>query len=386
MQVFQTFFKIAKKHITGMTVYFAIYLFIAVALSFSAKSSMAANFQSKALSVIIQDEDHSAASEALCDYLGSLHQVSTEQMSDEQLADRLYYRTLNYVLRIPDGFEESLLAGNSSQLISDIKIPGSTTGFFVDQQIRQYLQTLQIYLSGGFSLTDAISETNKTIQTASAVDVVSFSGSGTDAITPVFYYYQYLPYVFILLLFVGLAPIIVIENSHGIKERTLCSSLPVTKRNLILAAACSVYGLLTWLLFMGMGVILYGKVIFESVSLLGMLNSFVYLLFAVAMTLLISLFAPNNNTLNMLANIIGLSLSFLCGVFVPQNMLSDQVLSVGRFLPAYWYIKANNLLGGFASEPFDQTVYLKCIGIQLLFAAAVFAVTLALSMYRRKER
>ena len=192
--------------------------------------------------------------------------------------------------------------------------------------------------------------------------------------------------MFILLLFVGLAPIIVIENSHGIKERTLCSSLPVTKRNLILAAACSIYGLLTWLLFMGMGVILYGKVIFEPVSLLGMLNSFVYLLFAVAMTLLISLFAPNNNTLNMLANIIGLSLSFLCGVFVPQNMLSDQVLSVGRFLPAYWYIKANNLLGGFASEPFDQTVYLKCIGIQLLFAAAVFAVTLALSMYRRKER
>ena len=385
MQVFKAFFKIAWKHIHSISIYFAIYLFITLALSFSAKGSMDANFQSKSLSLTILDEDQSVASHALTDYLGSLHDVSTKTADAESLADQMYYRTLDYILTIPAGFEENLLSGNTDALVSDVKIPGSTSGYFVDQQISQYLNTVRLYLTGGFSMEDAVLQTNESFGTLSDVNVVSFTDDSKKTDTRIFYYYQYLPYIFILILFVGLAPILVTENRSGIRERTLCSSLPITRRNLALAAACGIYSILTWACFMLTGLIVYGTHVFQYYSLLGMLNSFVFLLFAAAVTLLVSLFAPNDNILNMLANILGLSIAFLCGVFVPQSMLPDQVLAVGRFLPAYWYVKANNLLAGFADAPFDSGTYLQCLGMQLLFAAAVFAVTLAVSLYQRKH-
>ncbi len=385
MQVFKAFFKIAWKHIHSISIYFVIYLFITLALSFSAKDSMDANFQSKSLSLTILDEDQSVASHALTDYLGSLHNVSTKTANAESLADQMYYRTLDYILTIPAGFEENLLTGNTDELVSDVKIPGSTSGYFVDQQISQYLNTVRLYLTGGFSMEDAVFQTNESFGTLSDVNVVSFTDDSKKTDTRIFYYYQYLPYIFILILFVGLAPILVTENRSGIRERTLCSSLPITRRNLALAAACGIYSILTWACFMLTGLIVYGTHVFQYYSLLGMLNSFVFLLFAAAVTLLVSLFAPNDNILNMLANILGLFIAFLCGVFVPQSMLPDKVLAVGRFLPAYWYVKANNLLSGFADAPFDSGTYLRCLGMQLLFAAAVFAVTLAVSLYQTKH-
>lgn len=385
MQVFKAFFKIAWKHIHSISIYFVIYLFITLALSLSAKDSMDANFQSKSLSLTILDEDQSVASHALTDYLDSLHDVSTKTADAESLADQMYYRTLDYILTIPAGFEENLLAGNTDALVSDVKIPGSTSGYFVDQQISQYLNTVRLYLTGGFSMEDAVLQTNESFGTLSDVNVVSFTDDSKKTDTRIFYYYQYLPYIFILILFVGLAPILVTENRSGIRERTLCSSLPITRRNLALAAACGIYSILTWACFMLTGLIVYGTHVFQYYSLLGMLNSFVFLLFAAAVTLLVSLFAPNSNILNMLANILGLSIAFLCGVFVPQSMLPDQVLAVGRFLPAYWYVKANNLLSGFADAPFDSGTYLQCVGMQLLFTAAMFAVTLAVSLYQRKH-
>ena len=113
------------------------------------------------------------------------------------------------------------------------------------------------------------------------------------------------------------------------------------------------------------------------------LNSLAFLLFTTALSLLISTFSPDDNVLNMLANIVGLSMSFLCGVFVPQSMLSGSVLAVGRFLPAYWYIRANNMLAGFGKEVFDLGFYWKCIGIQFLFAAAMFALTAVAAKQRR---
>ena len=121
----------------------------------------------------------------------------------------------------------------------------------------------------------------------------------------------------------------------------------------------------------------FGRTLFFTFPLLGMLNSFVFLLFTTALALFISLFSPGSNVLNMIANIVGLSMAFFCGVFISQEMLPDSVLSAGRFLPAYWYIKANNMLGGFSNEVFDMNVYLQCLGIELLFAAAVIAVMLA---------
>ena len=131
--------------------------------------------------------------------------------------------------------------------------------------------------------------------------------------------------------------------------------------------------------------VLYQKDALQANAGYANLNSFVFLLFVIATALLISCFTPNDNTVNILANIISLGMAFLCGVFVPQSVLPDSVLGAAKFLPAYWYVRVNNMLGGFGKEVFDMEFYWLCIGIQLMFTVAIFAVTMVFSKQRRSQ-
>lgn len=385
MQVFKAFFTIAKKRLNSVILYFIIYAVICVLLAFTGQDSYADHFQASSLQVSIADEDGSAASHALISYLASVHNVSEYDGDKDHLLDQIYYRTLDYSLTIPAGFEEKLLAGDTKELLTTMVIPESTSSYYVNQQITQYLQTLQLYLANGYDMDTAIEKTDISVTSVPEVEIASFHGEESGANSDIFYFFQYLPYVFICMLFAGMAPILVTMNGNGLKERTACSALPARKRTAQLSLSCILYSLIAWALFMVLYLILYRAEGLQANTPYAVLNSFVFLLFSTAMALLISCFSPNDNTVNMLANTIGLGMAFLCGCFVPQSMLSDSVLSVAKFLPAYWYIRANNMLGGFGKEVFDMEFYWLCIGIQLLFTAAVFSVTMVFSKQRRTQ-
>ena len=81
----------------------------------------------------------------------------------------------------------------------------------------------------------------------------------------------------------------------------------------------------------------------------------------------------------MASNVLGLGMSFLCGVFVTQSLLGEEILNIGKLLPAYWYVRANNMIYGADGAVFDHGEIMACIGIQALFASAVFAAALAAS-------
>lgn len=385
MQVFKSFFKIAGKRLRSACIYFIIYTVIILVFSFTAESSFNGNFQSSELSLYIEDHDGTDASHALCAYLDSLHEVTTEPLSREEIADRMYYRMLNYVLIIPQGFEERLLTQNADGFLDSVLIPGSSNGIFVNLQVTQYIRSLQTYLAGGYTLSSAVEAADRRLAEIPAVKAVSFGDEKSVTDSRVFYFYQYLPYVFLLILFAGMAPILITMNEPDMRRRTLCSCLPASGRNLQLAAACTLYALLVWFLFMLLGLVIFRQDFLTRYSLLAMGNSLVFLLFCVAVTLFVSIFSPNENVLNMLSNIIGLSMSFLCGIFVPQNLLSDGVLAVGKFLPAYWYIVINDMLA-LSEQTFDLHVYLQGLGIQFLFAAAAFALLMAFSGARKRSQ
>lgn len=385
MQVFKAFFKIAKNRWRTAAIYFSIYAIVTVLLAATTRDTYTSYFQLTALSIAVTDEDSSAASRALVNYLAGRHKITTLSNAAEALSDQIYYRTIDYALTIPAGFEEKLLSGNTADTLISTVIPQSTASYYADWQITQYLTTLELYLASNMSLDEAIASTDEAIASLPETKVISFHKQEQTINSTVFYYFQYLPYIFILILFSGLAPILVILNSKELKARTVCSSLTPRRRMLELSVGCVLYSLGSWILFMLLAAVMFGKYLFtNSLTMLAMLNSLVFLIFAATTTLFISCFGFNDNILNMAANMIGLSMSFLCGVFVPQSMLPSGVLQAAKFLPAYWYIRANNMLAGFGREVFDMGFYLTCIGIQLLFSAAMFAVTAA-AIHKRQR-
>ena len=381
MQVFKTFMKIAKKKLPGSLMYFIIFFVIMCIMSSTANQNVNTSFQASSMDVCIIDEDNSNASKALTDYLDSMHNVvGLDDLAADDLVDSLFYQTVDYILTIPDGFEEDLEGGSYDNILKSSKRHDAASGYFLDQQIDQYLSSVTLYLQGGFNLEDSTSKTITSIESLSDVKMLDFNKDTTSADTNMYYYFQFIPYVMTCLLLIGLTPILVIFNKKDLGNRINCSSLSLRAKNTQITLGCLAYSAFIWLVFIVADVIFFGpSLAFSTNGLLCILNSFVFLLIGIAITLLVSTFSPSTNALNMISNILTLGMSFLCGIFVPVWLLSDQVVAVSRFLPASWYVRITNMLGGLSGEAISMSTYWMCIGIQLLFFAAIFALFLVAS-------
>lgn len=385
MQVFKAFLNIAKKRLPSISFYFIIFFTLIIFMIRNADANINSNFESTSLDVCVIDEDNSEASDAVTNYLDQIHNLIDLPNDPEIIQDNLYYRYVDYVLIIPEGFSDMLAEGNTSGLYTNVTIPGSANSLFVDQQIDAYTQTMQTYLAASYSLKDAIAATDKSVAERESIHTVSFTADTQDRSNNIFVYYRYLVYILLVLLISGLTPLLVTINAKQVQERTLCSSISTTSRMLQIILGSGCYSFVIWIIFMLAAILFYGKNFFTAYSLYGALNSFVFLLFSASFTVFVSNFAPSATIAHMIANVVSLCNSFLCGVFVPQNMLSDQIVKVSRFLPGYWYTRANDMLGGLCDASFDQKTYFICIGVEFLFAAAFFVASLVASKTQKQD-
>lgn len=385
MQHCKAFFKIAKWNIRSIIVYFGVFLLLLLLMANSGKETISETFQNKQLDICVIDEDDTEASHALTEYLGKQHNLVASENDPEVLSDQLYYRYIKYVLTIPKGYEENLLAGNTEHILENAKVSLSSAGYFVDEQIDEYLSALTLHLAAGDSLADASKKVTECIESMQEPENVSFEDSKEKTNSNVYYVFRYLPYVYIAILLCGMAPILCTFRKRDLHDRIECSGTSLRSRNLQLTFSSIIYALIVFLAFWLVGVVSCGADMFSKNALLGTLNNLSFLIFTAGMTLLISNCTSDNNILNLLANIIGLSMSFLCGVFVPMSLLSDSVKSIAQFLPAYWYTRCNDMLGGLSQESFSMDLFFQSIGIQLLFAIAMFVLAMVVSRVKKQR-
>lgn len=395
MQVFKTFFKIAKKQIHGMTIYVVIFGALMFTMSMQASEEAGTRFQTQALHITVIDEDQSTASRALVSYLGGIHNlVELPDTQRETLFDNLYYDWISYVLRIPAGYKERLSVLDTEGLVESSKMESSAKGYFVEQQIDEYLGSVTVYLAGGYTLEEALQKTADALGKAEAPEVLDFAAPAEKAVpSMMIYFFQYFPYIFLSAMILGMGPILIVFYRQELSSRMQCSALGSLSVNFQLALGCIVYTFAFWMLFMLGALAIYGPTdLFSRKGLLLTGNSLAFLPVGTAITLLTGTLISSGvrkdpgNILNMASNVIGIGMGFLCGIFVPQYLLGDRVLAAAHFLPAYWYVRNSNMIGGFSDEVMNYITYRTCIGMQLLFFAAIFAVYLAVSKQRKLKR
>lgn len=374
MQVFKAFAKIAGKKKFSALLYIGIFMIISILMANqSAKDN---NFKETKLSICIIDMDNTAASQKLVDYISSNHNIQDIDTDKDTILDYLYYQSTDYVLTIKEGYSDKISAGEVDDLFSNYKVSGTYSTALFESQLDQYVTNLSCYIAGGFSIDDAISKTAQTSNSEIKVKTENFSDSGSFNSEYIYYYFQYLPFIFIAILISCLCPALLTINKKEIRSRTNCSPVSTTKQTFQITLGAIIYAVIIWLIFMIAALILCGKMLLCREGLLAVLNSLVFMLVVLSMTLLISVLAPSPKATDMIANTIGLGMSFLCGVFVPQKFLGEAVINVAHFLPAYWFIRANNMLAGISDELFSSSKYFSYLGIELLFAVAIFSVVL----------
>lgn len=375
MQVFKAFFKVARSNFTSTIIYFVIFAFIMIAFVLS-ESDPTINFSSASTEIYLIDHDNSAASAGLTKYLSSMHSVTKMDFDKEVLLDNLFYRTVQYIIEIPKGYELDLKNPAKDTPLITYRIPNSYQSAFIDRQITSFIKSSQLYLYAGYTIHD----TNKLViqdlnEAAAPVEVLNFDNQHNNS-KQTAYFFQYLGYVMMAGLLVGLTPVLTAFRSRDLEKRMICSSLTLTRKNVQLTLGCFVYAILNWGLMLVFCFIVCGNTLTKQQLNYSVLNSFVLLLVYIALTFFVSCFVQNYNSLSMVSNILSLGMSFLCGIFVSQDLLGENILAVSKFLPVYWYIKINNMISGLSDEVFTVDSYWKYLGIELTFAAAILGMSL----------
>ncbi len=385
MQVFKTFMKVTKKKLHISMIYIVVFVAICVAMTLTSSSTN--EYTDSKLDISITDLDNSEASKALADYIARSNKIVKLGEGKDKALDALYYRRADIILTINEGYSEKLEKGDTEGLFSDYRIPGSYSAELFDSQLNQYISMVTACTAGGSSLEEACEKAAELSATEIEVETVSFGKNiNADYDDDIAAFFQYLSYILIVTLIAGLCPTLLIMMSRDIRNRTNCSCITVTSQmsQIVLGTVIFVVGL--YLLLMGVAAVLFRDMLFNEKGLLAMLNGFVFLIFSMMLTLLIAVIAPSTNVINMIANVISLGMSFLCGVFVPQSLLSGVVLNIGKFLPAYWYVRANNMLAGSNGEIFSSKEFMLCIGIELAFSVVLFCVTLIAAKTKQSSK
>ncbi|MBQ8515789.1 MAG: ABC transporter permease [Ruminococcus sp.] len=383
MQVFKTFMKVLKKNLLGSLMYLGIFAILFIMLGNGEK--LDAGYSDVALQVSIMDEDASEASAALTEYIGQTNEIISLENDETLILDALYYQKADYVLIIQDGYEEKLSQGITDGLFRNYQVPGSYANPLFEQALDEYVKTVCAYRVGGTDLETALERTNQALSVEIPVTKETFTEEGSSGFSESYaVFFQYLPFILVSVFMNSACPVLMTMNRSDLKKRTDSSCLPQSRYSIQTTLGCAMIFLVVWIIMVLISFLIGGGA-FNKMSGLAILNSFVFAMVAAGIALLFSVLLKDKKVLSFATNLIGLGMSFLCGVFVTQALLGEGVLSVARFLPAFWYVKANNMLAGLSGEFFEMSSYLLCLGIQLGFAAALFLGYFIMAGIRYKD-
>lgn len=377
MQVYKIFFRILNKQKGQIILYLAIFLGIATLVSSQAQdNSVEKQFVSTTYPIAIFDEDNSEASRHLTAYLERQNERIDIADDGETIQDELYNQNIVCVVRIPEGFGESLRSGSEAEKLEFTSIPGTIYSENFKSMINHYISTIRSYLAGGFSDEKAQKRAEEVCMKEVTVSMTDENGNGHSAL---YYYFAYLPYIMISICTVGIGPILIVFNKKEVRERNICSSYPLTRMNLELIAGTVTTGL-------GMCVCYCIMVLVGTRSLclfcvkgaLHCLNMLCFMVICLGLVFLVGQVIKQANALSMVSNVIALGMSFLCGIFVPLEFLGEGLIRAAHFLPAYWYITTADFVDRYsAGTPMGD--YWMGLGVEILFGAALVAAGLAYS-------
>ena len=368
MQVFKVFLKVLRKNLPTAMIYVAVFLAVAIGVTMAGDPSE--KFTAVKMNICIFDEDDTPESRALTELLTQGNKRVYLDNNTESITDALYYETANMVITINKGFAEKLAAGETDGLFSTKSMHTSYSVVNMKQSLTQYVSTVSAYMAAGKDFSSAAEAAKQSLSEKVQVTLVSEKeGASSDFVN----YFRYLPYILISVMINSLCPTIMAMNKRDVRYRTNCSSVKASSVTLQTFLGSAVFVLAIWLLFNIVSLFICGNA-YNGVGWLALLNSLIFAVISAIIAILVASLNVSINVVNLITQVIGLGMSFLCGVFVEMDMLDEKVQAAARFLPAYWYVRANNMIGG--GEKFIGSDVALFLLIETGFAVALFVITL----------
>ena len=385
MVVYKAFFKVIFKNLAQLMIYFIVFISLAVALANTNFKSQDTNFAETKVNIAFINYDYnSLIVEGLRDYVSKNANIIDIPNNMESLQDALFFREIEYIVRVPKGFTEELLDGKTPQLEKS-SVPASASGIHLDNIINKYLNTVKTYTSNmenlpevellGFIGNDLVQTTE--VKLSNTMKEISKNQRRA-------FYFNYMSYAIFSILILGVCTVMIVFNNSDLKKRNLCSPVKLRNMNFQMVLGNLSFAVLTWLVIVSASFILYGSFMLTTKGLFFLLNSFIFSLAALSVSYLIANVIKSRNAMSAAANVFSLGSCFISGVFVPQALLGKTVLKIASFTPSYWYVKSNNIISNLDNVNMENLtpIFLNML-IMIGFAVAILSVTLVMIKQKR---
>ena len=339
MTVFKTFWKIINKY-KGTIILYTVILIIFGGINMSTNDTETTFVDSKPDILIINKDEEIGITKNLVDYLKQNSNIINVKNNEEAINDALFYRDVNYVIYIPENYRQDVLNGLNPEI--NIKSTGDYSASLAEMMLSRYVQIQNIYKDNINNEDELIEAINNNLSKKSSVEMTSKLDA--SKMTKVASYFNFASYSIMAVVIFIICLVLSSFHEKTVNKRTIISSMNYKEHNRLILFASFMYSVIVWFLYVVLGLILLGNIIFTARGLMYLLNTFVFTFCALTIALLISTIVSNKNAINGIVNVVALGSAFLCGAFVPAEWLPKAVLNIAHILPAYWYINSNDLL------------------------------------------
>ena len=374
MTVFKYFLKSAlrlKWIIIGYsTIFFALSL-----INGTNTDSKEISFMETKLSIGIVDMSKSTLSKGLTNYLDKNNSTTEMDYDMDNIKEQIFLQVYDAVIIIPKDFETKV--SNKDESIEIFRDDRRMGPLQIENQIHKYLSFANAnYENGKYNLEEVSYALNQEVE----VELLSINSSlpSTGASAWFRYYYNFTSYIIIAMYVAVIGLIMTDFNDKKIQDRMKVSSKKFLNLNAEMYLGQVVIGLIITTLFVLVSILLKGKIIGQVEFLKHVINIYVFSFSILCLTFLINSLTTSRFVINGISTVASLGTSFISGVLVPQEFLSEKVLTIAKFFPTYYFVRINDM----SVSSFSQIRY--NLLMQVLFGVVFLSVGLYFSKIRQK--
>lgn len=385
MQVFKLCMNIIKKNLPVLLIYVFVFLLVSIIITSNMAQDMEkiTSFQRSKTNIAFISKESSPLIDGFKEELSKTANFIDLPDDPETLQDALFFRSVSYILRIPEGFSESFMKGEDVHLEKTI-VPDSASNIYIDLSIEKYFNTAKLYIRtlDGITQEELVLHLKENLAQTALVEVKS-NGEKAEDHSYAKYFFNYLSYTLLSVIILGMGALMIVFNNRDLKLRNGCSPVSTASINLQFILANLTFTLAAWGTMILLCLVLNYRNSLNLNTLYFVLNSLIFTLCSTSISYLIGNLVKSANAISAVCNVVALGLSFISGAFVPQELIGEPVLKIASFSPSYWYIKANDTIAGLTQ--FDYA-HLRPVLSDMLIVVCFSAAFLAVAMVVGKKR
>lgn len=286
---------------------------------------------------IINNDEQTEFIQGFKEYIDKNAELVEVENNEQKIQDALFYRDVNYILIIPQNYTQDFLNGEKTEI--EIRKTQDSYATYMEMLINRYLKMAEIYNNTGMNQSEMNEAIKKDIE--NEINITISNETKEVSINKPLLYYNFANYSFLAIAIYLIATVMSVFNNEMIKKKNNISKTPYRKISNQLLLGNIIFIIVLWAVYVAISFILYKDIMLTNGGLLLMLSSLVFIITAAAFGFLISSLIKNKNAISGVVNVVALGLSFISGCFVPQQWISETVLSFAKLFPSYWYIKTN---------------------------------------------